>query len=118
WIGPAPIPDHVREYKGKWEAMMPEWTVRLWTNEDLTPEQFPQVLLDKICEAEAGAQKADLLRLSVLKKYGGHYFDADHQPLHTIEPLAKRFHWATAIACHYERWNTAYLANGYMAAVP
>jgi hypothetical protein len=119
WIGQKQIPEYVFEHEKRWKELLPDnWVVRLWTNGDLIPKLIPERVLDMICRAESGGQKADILRPFVVAKFGGFYFDTDHKPINSIDPLVSTLHWAEAIACHYEDWNPDYLANGMFGAVP
>lgn len=52
------------------------WQVRLWTESDVTRENFPLVF-DSLQQIESPAQRVDLLRMELLFRHGGWYVDAD-----------------------------------------
>ena len=76
------------EVEGWWEllkALHPDWEAHTW-REPINPDDFPMVghLLDA---CTTGAQRADLIRLEVLYRFGGFYVDSDCEPYRSFEPL-------------------------------
>ncbi len=122
WVGDAPLPEYVPRFVDDWRRILaapptePQWQVRLWRNEDLHEGEFPHEVLERAHAAQKGAQKADILRLFILLKYGGWWFDSDCEPLQSLEPLARYLAESTAFACHYQQWDAAYCNNAVMAS--
>ena len=87
WVGADPAPPFVGEYFQGWKTLMPEWDLRLWTNEDIHSTEFSEDYQRLIDSARQGAQKADIMRYYILWKHGGIYMDADVEPHRSLEPL-------------------------------
>lgn len=115
WVGKSKQPDYLDRHIIKWKELMPEWTIRLWTNEDLTEEEIEPNVLSKIKEAEKGTQKADILKYYVVWKYGGIYVDADTEPTRSLEPI---LYMSDLVICHHNEITWPYIAVGFFAACP
>jgi len=74
WIG-GDVPSKVLHNVEKWRDTT-NGNVKLWTDKDLP--QFN--VTNQFTESQHPAQKADLLRLEILWKYGGWYVDSDCIP--------------------------------------
>jgi len=115
WIGRSAQPESLAGYVSKWKELMPHWTVRLWTNEDLNENEVRPEVLAKINEAEKGTQKADILKYYIVEKYGGVYVDADVEPVKCLDPL---LYMSDLVICHDNEVTWAYIAVGFFAASP
>lgn len=81
WLGKPPT-EEVNSVVRSWKEQHPDWSVQLWRNEDSEAlisdirRQFPNVgeAWDK---AGHFAEKADILRYSIIYKEGGLYVDTD-----------------------------------------
>lgn len=121
--------NHVPETMGdpkSWIIKNPEWTYRLWTDDDLLiffQNERPD-LLDLYLSYARPVQKADLARYCILQKFGGVYADVDTVCLASLEPLAGDLrvvlceeparHWEPALLRGMDRlW-----FNGTMASPP
>lgn len=116
WVGSNPRPDYVDRYVEQWNALMPTWSVRLWTNEDLTESEFPADILTKIHACTKGAQKADIMRYFIMYKYGGIYLDTDIVPHRSLEPI--RDIGTPVVLCHDLPVTWPYISIGFFASVP
>jgi FkbM family methyltransferase len=67
-------------------ALHPDWTVRVW-RDPVDPSGLP--LSELWPRANSGAQRADLIRLSVVQREGGFYLDADVEMHRSLEPLRR-----------------------------
>jgi mannosyltransferase OCH1-like enzyme len=103
WVGEKEAPDYVGKHYDQWKTLMPEWTVRLWTNADLPEGEFPAAILPRIAEAKKGAQKADIMRYFIVYKYGGVYMDADVVPHRSLDPVVLCHEYADYMA-FYCNW--------------
>lgn len=83
WLGPRPIPSASLLYMRGWERLNLGWKVNLWRGLDglrmENKEQFDH--------SPVMAQKADLMRLEVVLRYGGVYVDCDVECLKGVERL-------------------------------
>jgi len=118
WVGNSKPPEYLAKHLHAWHALMPLWEVRLWINSDITTEHFSEETIKQINTAEKGAQKADIMRYSIIEKYGGVYMDVDVVPHKTIETLTTRFKDAQIILCHDIPLTWEYISIGFFAAVP
>jgi len=97
---------------------MPLWEVRVWSNDDITSEHFPDRMIELVSRAKKGAQKADIMRYFIVEKYGGVYMDADIIPHRSLEPLIMQLPDARSIICHDIPLTWQYIINAFFAAVP
>jgi mannosyltransferase OCH1-like enzyme len=113
WVGKAKQPEYLQKHILKWKELMPEWTIRLWTNEDLHNEEVETDVLMKIHEADKGTQKADILKYYIVWKYGGIYVDADVDPTRSLEPI---IYMSDLVICHHAEIVWDYIGVGFFAA--
>src|SRR5436190_16517529 len=83
WLGAEPMPEDFRRYGESWRRHHPGWRMRLWTDEDL-PELGDRRALER---ARHHAERANLVRYEVLRRFGGVYVDTDVECLRPIGPL-------------------------------
>jgi mannosyltransferase OCH1-like enzyme len=85
WIGPKKIPDGVF----KWKEINPECEHILWDEEKIQ-EEFPGIFSNNIFVNRLYNEKifhgvSDIMRLYILYRFGGVYFDADCTPLRKLD---------------------------------
>jgi len=115
WVGDAPAPLLVEVHRAAWVALLgPEWTVRLWTNDDIA--EFPAHVQEFIGRALKGVEKADILRYYIVEKYGGIYIDTDMAPHRSLDPIV----WMQKplVICHDIPVTWPYIINAMFAASP
>jgi len=114
WVGDSPAPPLVETHRAAWAALMPDWTIRLWTNADIA--EFPIPVQEFVGRAVKGVQKADILYYHILERYGGVYMDADVIPHRALDPVL----WLqkSLVICHDIPVTWAYMAKGFAACVP
>ena len=116
WVGDKPAPESLSGYIAKWSELMPTWRIRLWGNSDLTEEHFTKEILERIHISKSGSQKADIMKYSIIEKYGGFYVDADIKPNKSLEPLLVMDH---ELFLWHDAWvSWEYIACGFFASVP
>jgi mannosyltransferase OCH1-like enzyme len=87
WLGPNPVPAWALPMIATWRQLFPDWTYKLWTDADL-PALLPHMMCISAFEQHAPmGYKVDILRLEVLRLYGGLYVDIDFEALANFEPL-------------------------------
>ena len=84
WLGEKELPRQARVYGTRWRALHPDWTVKLWTAQDIPSDLQLRGLVDRV---NVTAMKSDILRYELLYRFGGVYVDVDVEPLKNIEPL-------------------------------
>ncbi len=105
WLGGADLPDEHRAYGESWRRHHPEWDLKLWTDADAPSPPGVE-------RARNVAERADLVRLEILRRHGGVYVDTDVECLRPIDELLEG---VTAFAA-YEI--PGRLCNAVMGAVP
>jgi mannosyltransferase OCH1-like enzyme len=84
WVGPDPFLEEFEDWRESWARFHPEWEMRLWSDENLPPGlRNPQVYE----RDRRPVERADILRLELLYRFGGVYLDADLECLKPIDPL-------------------------------
>ncbi len=118
WFG-SELPSRFKEYIKTWKQFHPGWKFMSW-DEDNLPELINQRLYNK---ARTYAEKSDISRLEILKKYGGVYVDTDYECLSNITPLIKDSRFF--IICDRKIWkpnhpkyHIPYLNNAFMGCTP
>jgi len=82
-VGPDAFPDEYAAYQQTWLDHHPGWELRLWTEDNL-PEGLRPEVYERL---RAPAERANILRLELLRRQGGVYVDTDFECLRSIEPL-------------------------------
>ena len=86
WVGPDPLPEEYARYRQTWLDHHPGWELRSWTEDNLpVPLRRPEAAE----RLRAPAERADILRLELLWRFGGVYVDADFECLRSLEPLVE-----------------------------
>jgi mannosyltransferase OCH1-like enzyme len=84
WVGPDPFPEQYARYQQTWLDHHPGWQLQFWTEEHL-PDQLRRP--EAAERLRAPAERANILRLELLWRFGGVYVDTDFKCLRSIEPL-------------------------------
>ncbi len=76
------MPEEYAAYGETWAHHHPAWEMRLWTDEDLPDLSTP--LLER---SRNLVERTDILRIELLRRFGGVYVDTDFECLRPIDPL-------------------------------
>ncbi len=78
WVGPYEMPTREQNFIKELKKKNPNWEHVLWKNNNLPtlPENI-QVLFDQFEKQKDYAHQADILRIYLVKEYGGLYMDVD-----------------------------------------
>ena len=107
WLGPNPLPDPFAAYQRSWLDHHPGWELRMWTEENLPRDVRRREVFDRL---RVPAERADVLRLELLWRFGGVYMDVDFECLRSIEPLIDDVDFFTA-ALERDRVNNALIGS-------
>jgi mannosyltransferase OCH1-like enzyme len=144
WIGGDP-PDYLKLFMKSFETNMPEFEIKLWGNKDLTKKNFPltyeyikkakkyqgkpmredkdlggHILRDKNMKPytqSKWAQITDLMRLEIVYRNGGFYFDTTFE---ILRPMYQLFNKKTKfVGCNeVPRFkNVSFLSNSFFGAI-
>jgi inositol phosphorylceramide mannosyltransferase catalytic subunit len=84
WLGPNPLPKPFAAYQQSWLRHHPDWELRLWTEDNLPKPLRRAEAAERL---RIPAERANILRLEVVWRFGGVYLDTDLECLRSIEPL-------------------------------
>ena len=77
WFGRGPMPELALRCIDSWHKYMPDYEYKLWNEDNFDVNSTPYT--KEAYEAKKYAFVSDIVRLQVLKKYGGIYFDVDFE---------------------------------------
>ena len=104
WFGGKPLPKLAVKCKKSWEKFFPDYEIREWNEGNYDVNAVPYT---KYCyEHQLWAYLSDYVRLDVVEKEGGLYFDTDVEVVRRADDLLQ--------SCHaYFGWETPeYLNTG------
>jgi inositol phosphorylceramide mannosyltransferase catalytic subunit len=84
WVGPAPFPDEYATHQETWRTHNTGWELHFWRDDNLPPGLTRPEVYDS---SRTPWERADILRLEVVNRFGGVHVDADFECLRPIEPL-------------------------------
>lgn len=113
WTGP-PLPQWCSKNLERWRKLNPEYDVRLHGEEVLREEWR-----DLYRRTSDLCSRSDLLRLSVLREFGGWYFDMDFVPLRPMRELCAKYDLSNGCLLT-KQWCTGpkRIANGVIGIAP
>lgn len=114
WLGTKPLPDYAVAYGRGWQEKHPGWEMRLWTDANLPP-LVNQGAFD---QGVNYGHKSDLLRLELLRLYGGVYLDTDVECNRNIEPLLDGVQAFAAYTEPADFWFKAHFEQAVLGARP
>jgi hypothetical protein len=110
WVGPYDLPIREKQFIQELKDMNPTWEHKLWTNANLPPLPVNiQVLFDQFEKQKDYAHQADILRVFLLREYGGLYMDVDFKC--SVGFDSSDFHKADGFFC-YHGGNDYTMPNG------
>lgn len=95
WVGNKKLPKLYQAYAKTWLKHNKNWQYKLWTDKDVKNWQGEFYLKDLYDRAYTAQEKADILRLNVIYKYGGLYVDTDLECLKNFDPLHEKYEFYT-----------------------
>jgi inositol phosphorylceramide mannosyltransferase catalytic subunit len=108
WLGGEPLRDDFQHYGETWRNHHPSWEIRLWTDADL-----PELGLTEALErGRHHAERADVLRYELLKRFGGVYVDTDLECLRPLDSLLDQVEVFAALH------SPEMVSNSILGAVP
>lgn len=85
WIGKKKLPADFSAFRRRLLDLHPTWEHWFWTDEEV--RQFDFLDRDLYESSESIGHKVDILRASILSRFGGVYVDMDYEFLASLEPL-------------------------------
>jgi len=85
WFGGKPLPKLAQKCKASWERFFPDYEIREWNEQNYDVNAVPYT---KYCyDHKMWAYLSDYVRLDVVEKEGGLYFDTDVEVVRRPEDL-------------------------------
>ena len=88
WFGGNPLPDLAKKCISSWKKFLPDYEIKEWNEQNVDFSQCP-VYVQEAYQAKKWAFVSDYVRLKVLYKYGGLYFDTDVEVIKSLDPILK-----------------------------
>ncbi len=85
WFGGGPKSDRIQACLASQRRMLPDYEFREWTENDIDLDEF--AFLREAWERRQFAHLSDMVRLLVLHRHGGLYFDTDVEVVRPLDPL-------------------------------
>jgi mannosyltransferase OCH1-like enzyme len=95
WLGPDPFPAEYTGFRQTWIDRHPGWELRFWSEDDLPADLRRPEAAERL---RVPAERADILRIEVLWRFGGVYVDVDFECLRSIEPLLEGVDFFVSVA--------------------
>jgi len=102
WIGGNNIPQQYQYYNSTWKKLNPDWNIIIWEDEDI--KKLDPDIIKLINQARSFAEKADIMRLDILKKYGGVYVDMDTLALKPFDKIIQNYEFVAVTAATDENF--------------
>lgn len=108
WLGPDPVPEVLDYYEHSWRMHHPTWELRLW-RDDTLPTLGCQARYDR---AIGFKERYDILRLEILRQFGGVIIDMDVEAVRPLDPLLQ------GVEAFVGRIGRNHVGNQVLGAVP
>lgn len=98
WFGGKPLPKLAQKCRASWETFFPDFEIKEWNEQNYDVNSVPYT---KYCyEHQLWAYLSDYVRLDVVEKEGGLYFDTDVEvvktPFKLLNSCSAYFGWETS----------------------
>jgi mannosyltransferase OCH1-like enzyme len=106
----APMRDRGQVHRNwsRFARLHPDWTLRTWTDDDVS--RLPRIA-PLLPRCSSPAQQADLARLEILDREGGIYVDTDCEPVRPLTPLLE-------LGCFFGTEDGLHFSTGVIGAEP
>ncbi len=115
WLGPDPLPPEFDAYQESWRRHHPGWELRLWGEDNLPPDLRRPEVYDT---ERQPVERADILRLELIWRFGGVYLDTDFECLKPIGELLEGVDFFTGLMKRAGTSKPARVNNAIFGAVP
>ena len=83
WLGPNPLPEEHVPWIQTWRDHHPDWEFKLWTEENVPEDPIRPEIAERL---RAPVERADIMRLEIVYRYGGVYLDTDLECVRALDP--------------------------------
>ncbi len=115
WLGPDPLPAEFEPYQESWRYHHPGWELRLWDEDNLPAGLRREEVYDR---ERQPVERADILRLELLWRFGGVYVDTDFECFKSIDGLLEGVEFFTGLMKAAGKAKPARVNNAIFGSVP
>jgi len=115
WPGNDPIPKNYQYFLETWRKHHPHWQIKIWKEYDLIKENFQT--MDLYWRARGYAERADIMRYEVLRRYGGLYIDMDIECFANFDELHYKYDFYTNIEPPAVNKDRVSIVNAMIASI-
>eukprot|EP01116_Phalansterium_solitarium_P004837 TRINITY_DN15_c5_g1_i1.p1 TRINITY_DN15_c5_g1~~TRINITY_DN15_c5_g1_i1.p1 ORF type:complete len:307 (+),score=102.88 TRINITY_DN15_c5_g1_i1:483-1403(+) len=112
WMGNKSIVPREASFMEKIRRMHPAWAYWLWTDRDLTPDNF--INYELLTTKGTSTQRSDLMRYEIVYKHGGVYLDTDFEIFRPLDPILESPE--AFVVCNEDVTVQKYISMGFFAA--
>ncbi len=116
WLGKSPMPKNYQYFLETWRQHHPDWQIKVWNQEDILKENFPNI--DLFFLARSYAEQADIARYEIIYRYGGLYVDTDIECFTNFDELHHKYDFYINMEPPALNKKQVTIANNMIAAVP
>jgi mannosyltransferase OCH1-like enzyme len=84
WLG-GEVPEKYRKFMQSWKKFNPDYTYKLWTDKDVNDIFITKRSIFEACKNQG--MRSDILRMEILRQYGGVYVDTDFECIRPFDDL-------------------------------
>jgi mannosyltransferase OCH1-like enzyme len=111
WVG-GPLPDAEKCFVDTWRTTNPDYEFVLWDDDNI---DFSPPMLQEAYRDRKWSKVADIVRLMVVAKYGGIYFDIDFRLFASLQPV---MHHQCFLGFQQKKRSSEWIGNGVIGAEP
>ncbi len=100
WIGPKRLPEKYKKWMRSWKLLNPEWEYIFWDNSKI--KQLGIINNKVYKEINNVGFRSDLLRYTILEKYGGLYVDTDFECLTKLPEFLLNYDYVSGLVFGFE----------------
>jgi methyltransferase family protein/glycosyl transferase-like sugar-binding protein len=115
WLGPEPLPAEFEPFQESWRRHHPGWELKLWGEDNLPADLRRAEVYDT---ERQPVERADILRLELVWRFGGVYLDTDYECLRPIDGLLEGVDFFTGLMKRAGASKPARVNNAIFGAVP
>ncbi len=114
WLGKSEIPPLYVNYFNECKKLHPDWEFKIWSETDLAELELDNQPLFN--QARSYPAQADIMRYTILYKFGGVYRDMDIKCYRPIDELNHMYDFYASLETPQKSWKEATINNGLIAS--
>lgn len=112
WLGPKPFPQHLTFCVNSCKRLHPDWEYQLWTEAEIKGLLLDAKIKKFVLNNKINpGKRSDVLRLSLLQKFGGVYLDIDFYCYKRLDALHENFDFYCGVCNKFCEINNAVIGS-------